>query len=215
MTWDAAGMDEKLVAYLRSLARPPLGAEEAHRRIASSGDEQIHISPEQGSLLALLVAVRGARRVLELGTHWGYSTLWLASAMDSSGELDTIECDRARGREAATTLASGDVRCVIRQHFGTFEQIVPTLRAPYDLVFVDGEKAQYGSYVSLVRHLLAERGVVVLDNTLHRGRVFGARPESRATPELVNLNRMLTESPEWRACVLPVGDGMTVACRRT
>ncbi|WP_330961990.1 O-methyltransferase [Photobacterium sp. 53610] len=206
-----------LTAYLRSgvIEPDPLLTELRHKAAEAEG-EIIQISPEQGAFLAALVRICKARRIVEIGTHWGYSALWLASAAGHGAIVDTVEVDITRAQQAEMAFNSHPFGTEIRLHKGTARAVLPTLQHRYyDLVFIDGEKKEYLEYLNLCTNLLTKGGVLIADNTLHKGRVATPALYKPSTGVIVEFNRCLLESRNWFTSVVPIGDGMTVAVRIT
>ena len=121
------------------------------------------VSPLQGRMLELLARMCGARRILELGTLAGYSTLWLARALPPDGELVTIEADAGHAAVARGNLA-GDPRITLRE--GRAEDVLPTLAGPFDLVFLDAEKRANAAYLAGLLPLTRPGTVIVADNVV-------------------------------------------------
>ena len=209
--------DPLITQYLRSGVREPHELLSNIRRDAERTDsEVIHISPEQGAFLALLVQLRQARRIVEVGTHWGYSTLWLASAATSGAFLDTIEVDIIKSQRAEEVLQNNPFPTAIRVHHGPANVILPSLPSrSYDFAFIDGEKNEYLQYLEMCSDLLNKGGVIVADNTLHKGRVADPSLYKSSTAIIVEFNRRLLESNNWTTSIVPIGDGMTVAIRNS
>jgi predicted O-methyltransferase YrrM len=135
--------------------------------LVDAGDLPPHeVSPLQGRMLELLARMSGARRILELGTLAGYSTLWLARALPVDGELLTIEADAAHAEVARRNLAA-DPR--IRVVEGQAEEILPGLSGPFDLLFLDAEKRLNATYLELALPLTRPGTVIVADNVIRHG----------------------------------------------
>jgi predicted O-methyltransferase YrrM len=125
------------------------------------------VSPLQGRMLELLARMCGARRILELGTLAGHSTLWLARALPADGELITIEADADHAAVARRNLA-GDARIELRE--GRAEDVLATLAGPFDLVFLDAFKPANAAYLRGVLPLTRPGTVIVADNVVrHEG----------------------------------------------
>jgi predicted O-methyltransferase YrrM len=172
---------------------------------------------ETGRLLAGLCRALDPR-VLEVGTAIGYSTLHMAEQL-SDGRVTTLELDPDRAAQARASFERAGVAGRIELIEGDARETLPRLTGPFDLLFVDAAKDQYAAYIELAEPLLAERALLVVDNTLMSGEVAldeGAqtrwRSESLAAAR--DLNAELMRSERWLAGVLPVGDGVTLAARR-
>lgn len=175
----------------------------------------------EGALLALLVRLSGARRVLELGTFTGYSALAMAEALPEDGTVVASELDPAVAAMARESFAEAAAGSRIRVEVGAAGDTLARLAdrgEQFDLVFVDADKTGYPGYVAtlLDRGLLRVGGLLVLDNTLLQGSTYaggasGVPPE--ATAAVVEVNRLVRDDPRLSQVVLPVRDGITLALR--
>lgn len=187
---------------------------------AASGGEGIPIlDRDSGRALAVLAA--GRRRIIEIGTAIGYSTLWMALAQPEDGTIATIDPDRLRTdrareywRRAGT--ADGRIRVVNAPALDAFAAGEPELDGPFDLAFVDALKEEYGDYLDALRPRLQPGGLLVADNVLWSGRTSGSRPsrDGDGTRELQVFCRRVAEDPGFESTILPIGDGLLVATLR-
>jgi caffeoyl-CoA O-methyltransferase len=182
---------------------------------------------------ALAVLAAGRRRILEIGTAYGYSTLWMALAMAPDGALTTIDPDRGR-----TDLARGywrragvpDARITVvnrpalealgPQGDGDESRDDDALKGPFELVFIDALKEEYIDYLEAVLPRCEPGSLITADNVLWGGHVAGApspaagsRPAA-ATEALRSFNRYALGHPRLNASILPVGDGLLLASVR-
>src|SRR6266511_3757955 len=127
--------------YLTDQLVPPDPALDAALAASdAAGLPAINVAPNQGKLLHLLARLRGARRILEIGTLAGYSTIWLARALPEDGELITLEIDPRHAEVATANLANAGVADRATVHVGPALDTLPTLAGPFDLVFIDADK---------------------------------------------------------------------------
>jgi caffeoyl-CoA O-methyltransferase len=176
-----------------------------------------------GRVLAALAA--GRREILEIGTAFGYSTLWMALAQPPDGRIVTIDPDRSRTERARTFwaeagIAEGRIEVVTARALDALRDDDPRLRGPFDLVFIDALKHEYGDYLEAVLPRLAPGALVVADNVLWSGRVSGARAASDERPDdlteaLRRFNAAALHDPRLAATILPVGDGLLTATVRS
>jgi predicted O-methyltransferase YrrM len=209
---------EAVSAYLAELRPDPdpvLAEMEAH----GARDRVPIVVPEAGRLLHVLALARGARRIVEVGTAIGVSTLYLARALPEDGLIVSFEVDAdrhaaARGYlERAGVLDRADLRLQdAREGLASLEP------ASFDLAFIDGVKAQYGDYLELVLPLIAPGGVLAVDNVLMSGSVAEGRSDGGWSEEQIagmrEFTRRLLSDERLTATVTPVGDGVLVAVRR-
>lgn len=180
------------------------------------GDRIPIVSRSTGRLLSTLVHAMQANRVLEIGTAYGYSTLWMALALPPAGRIWTIDPDRDRTAVAVDFLrraGKADAVDVINQPalevLGTFPQ------RNLDIVFIDALKAEYEGYLEMTVPLLKRSGLVIVDNLLWDG--LCAQPESPddspATIALRAFNRTFLNHPLLDATIIPLGDGTGIGAR--
>ena len=173
---------------------------------------------EAGRVLTALAA--GRRRIVEVGTAYGYSTLCLALGQPSDGMITTIDpdrsrTDRARGWWRQAGILDARIVVVNRPALDAFAAATaePALAGPFDLAFVDALKHEYGAYVEAIVPRLAPGALVIADNVLWTGRVSGERPSSPGddTDVLRAFNAAVLRDPRFVATILPVGDGLLLA----
>src|SRR4051794_5613474 len=129
----------------------------------------IEVSAEAGRLLALLVRATDARRVLEVGTLFGYSGIWMARELPPDGRLDTIEVEALHADAAEHWFERAGVSDRVTVHRGRGVDILPTLQGPYDLAFIDADKESYPDYTRMALERLRPGGLMVADNAIAAG----------------------------------------------
>jgi caffeoyl-CoA O-methyltransferase len=174
------------------------------------------VDRESGRALAALAA--GRRRIVEVGTAIGYSTLWLAMGQAPGGTIVTIDPDTSRTERARAWWRDADVHDerivqVTAKALDAFATDERALAGPFDMAFVDALKDEYQAYVEALVPRLAPGALLVADNVLWSGRVSGARPAERDddTEALRAFDRALLRDRRFVATILPVGDGLLVA----
>ena len=171
----------------------------------------ISVSPAQGKLLALLVIVSGARRVLEVGTLAGYSARWLASALPPGGSLVTLEVSPHNAAVARRNLAGLPVTVVE----GPAAETLATLEGPFDLVFVDADKPGNVTYLREALRLSRPGTLVVLDNVVRGGAVASSSDDPNVTGTRAALEWVAAEPRLTATAIQMVGakgwDGMLLA----
>ncbi|MGW5509070.1 O-methyltransferase [Streptomyces albogriseolus] len=158
----------------------------------AAGLPPIAVSPLQGKLLQLLARLTGARRVLEIGTLGGYSTIWLGRALPADGRLVTLEYDPRHAEVAVRNIARAGLAGRVEVRVGPALESLPKLAdeqpPPFDLVFIDADKANNPHYVEWALRLTAAGSLIVLDNVVRGGRV--ADPEN-TNPDVVGTRAAL------------------------
>jgi predicted O-methyltransferase YrrM len=203
------------LSELRAAPDPVLAEMEEH----GARDGIPIVVPETGALLHVLALAAGARRVVEVGTAIGVSTLYLARALPAGGTVVSFEIDPERHAAARDYLTRAGVadRADLR-----LEDARAGLAAlepgHFQFAFVDGVKDQYGDYIEQVVPLLAPGGVLAVDNVLMSGTVAENRSDGHWSDEQIAsmraLNGRLLADPRLGGTVTPVGDGVLVAVRR-
>jgi predicted O-methyltransferase YrrM len=137
----------------------------------AAGLPQINVAPNQGKLLQLLARLRGARRILEIGTLAGYSTIWLARALPADGELITLEIDPKHAEVARSNLRNAGLADRAEVRVGPALDALPTLTGPFDLVFIDADKQNNVAYFDWALRLSTVGSVIIVDNVVRGGAV--------------------------------------------
>jgi predicted O-methyltransferase YrrM len=163
----------------------------------------LNITPDTGQFLSVLVRAMNARRVLEIGTSNGYSTIWLASAAEAiHGHVTTVEHADYKIALAAANFARSGLSSYIEQvrgDAGAFLAGSPD--ASFDLVFLDSERSEYAGWWSEIRRVLRCGGLLVVDNAV-----------SHLT-EMAQFVALVSADPDFSVCTVPVGNGEFLATR--
>ena len=162
----------------------------ARERARAEGLPDIAVSPSHGALLATLARLGGARRVLEVGTLGGYSTIWLARAVGPEGLVTTLEIDPHHAEVARACVDAAGVGDRVEILLGPALDSLPTVRGPLDLVFVDADKQNNAAYVRAALPLARAGAAIVVDNVVRDGRVADRGDESpvvRGVRDVVDL----------------------------
>jgi predicted O-methyltransferase YrrM len=210
-------LDEQVQAYLHGL-RP--GRSEVMREMeaVAERDGVPIVAWETGRFLATLCRAHDPV-VLEVGTAIGYSTLHMAEQL-RDGRVVTLEMDADRASQARGYFERAGVAERVEIVEGDANETLPALDGPFDLLFVDAAKEEYRGYIELAEPKLAEGALLVVDNLLMSGEV--ALPEDAETfwrPQALNaareLNSELLSGERWLGSVLPIGDGVGFAVRKS
>ena len=175
---------------------------------AAKGLPPIDVSATQGKMLFLLAQMAGAKRILEVGTLGGYSTIWLARAVPEDGRVVTIE---AESRHAALAQANIDRAGVGEQvdiRIGRGADVLPTLadEAPFDLVFIDADKESNTFYLDQAARLGRRGALVIVDNVVRGGRVVDAEDDSLQVAGVRAGLAMLRDDPRFDATAVQTWD---------
>jgi caffeoyl-CoA O-methyltransferase len=199
-------LDPRIEEYVERLTTPhaALLAELSEETARSLGAEQMLTGPVAGRFLELLVWGMRPQRVLEIGTFSGHSALAMAAALPEGGRIDTCELDPERAAVAQRYFDRSPHGSKITLHLGPALETIAGLDGEFDLVFIDADKEGYVDYYEAVLPRLAERGLMVADNTLWSGGVLdGEGP-------IVRFNDHVAADPRTVQVILSVRDGMTL-----
>ena len=181
---------------------------------------QIQVSPTQGKFLNLLAKIRGASRILEIGTLGGYSTIWLARALPNDGRLVTLEYEPKHAEVARKNILRAGLEALVDIRIGAALDALPKLIGegvgPFDLIFIDADKKNIPTYFDFALNLSKQGSVIVVDNVVRDGRVIDA---TTSDPDILGVrlfHEKLTALPQVSATTLQtVGvkgyDGFTLA----
>jgi predicted O-methyltransferase YrrM len=208
---------EHVERYLRDL-RPERGEVMAEMEALAEREGIPIVHWETGRLLAAMCRALDPV-VLEVGTAIGYSTLHMAEQLER-GRVVTLERDPTRVGQARDFLGRAGVADRVEIVEGDARETIERVQGPFDLLFVDATKAEYREYIELAEPKVSERGLLVVDNLLMSGEVAlqddsDARWSAENLASARALNAELVASDRWLGCVLPVGDGVGLAARKT
>jgi predicted O-methyltransferase YrrM len=209
---------EPVLDYLATLRRDP------HERLALIDREGRAeglplVYPDTGALLHSLALSCGAKRVLEIGTAIGYSTLWLATALPADGMMITMEYDAARAARARAHLAAAGFGDRVNVMVGDATRFLHKIAGPFDLIFQDSDKTLYEPMHDRLVALLRPGGVLAADNILWNGEVIpGYVAEKKYndtdTAAIAAFSRRLAADSRLYTSFLQVGDGVSVSVKR-
>jgi predicted O-methyltransferase YrrM len=174
----------------------------------------IQVSAEAGRLLALLVRAAGAARVLEVGTLFGYSGIWMARELAPGGHMDTIEINPMHADAAEHWFERAGLAGSVTVHRGGGLDVLATLPGPYDVSFIDADKASYPEYIRLSLEKLRPGGIVIADNAIRGGRIVRAGGDANMEGTRA-MHDMLAADGDLVATTVPVGDGLAIAVKRS
>ncbi len=174
---------------------------------------QMMVGRLEGRFLGVLVSSLRARRVLELGTFTGYSSISMALALPPGGRVITCDVNEETTAIARRYAEEAGVADRIDYRLGSGLETIAQLDGPFDLVFIDADKPNYVNYYEATLPLLAEGGLIVVDNTLWSGRVVDEEDEDESTQAIRALNDHVAEDPRVENVLLTVRDGMNIVWR--
>jgi predicted O-methyltransferase YrrM len=194
--------------------------EETLSASAAAGLPPIAVSPNQGKFLQILARAVRARRILEVGTLGGYSTIWLAGALPEEGRIVTLEADRHHAHVARENFARAGLDAVIELRFGKAQDTMPEMiaeqRDPFDFIFIDADKKRIPLYFDWAVQMAHSGTLVVIDNVVRKGALSDAQSQDEHVIGVRQLHEQLASDKRVSATTLQtVGakgyDGFTVA----
>ena len=193
--------------YITDLFVPPDSAlDAALQATADSGMPLINVAPNQGKLLHILALSHGARSILEIGTLAGYSTIWLARALPPSGRLVTLEVDPKHAEVARANIARAGLAEAVDLRLGRALDTLPQLLAegagPFDIVFIDADKANTTAYFEWALKLTRRGSLIIADNVVRDGAVIDAASTDASVQGVRRFNAALAADPRVTASVI-------------
>jgi predicted O-methyltransferase YrrM len=172
----------------------------------AAGLPAIGVAPNQGKMLGFLARMQGARRVLEIGTLGGYSTIWLARALPADGRLITLEVDPKHAGVARRTIDGAGLADVVEVILGPALETLPKLAAegvgPFDLIFIDADKPSNAEYFTWAVELSRPGTLIIVDNVVRGGAVADPDDDDPRTLGVHRLSEVIQADPRVSALAL-------------
>ena len=213
-------MDDQLLEYLRqNSVREPVVLRELREETQKLSNSGMQISPEQGQLMAMLVKLVNARKIVEIGTFTGYSSTVMALAMPEDSQLIAFDISEEYTRTARIFWKKAGVDQRVKLVLGNAkESLKDFLQAgeqeSVDLAFIDADKSSYAEYYECCLKLIRPGGLILVDNVLWSGQVADASNHDKDTEALRIFNAALSSDQRVDLCMVPIGDGLTIARKR-
>ncbi len=220
MSKATTGLDPALYDYiLKTTLREPEILARLRRETDNHPRAGMQISPDQGQLLALLVELLGARRIIEVGTFTGYSSLAMALALPDDSEM--VCCDVSEDytsvarRYWAEAGVAGRITLRLAPALETLDALITDGRTgAFDMAFIDADKENYQNYFERCLALIRPGGLVAIDNVLWNGRVIDPSDDTVDTKAIRAFNAGLKDDDRVTISLLSVADGLTLARKR-
>ena len=213
-------LNQQLYDYLLSVSlRECQVLKDLREATADLPGANMQIAPEQGQFMALLVKIMGAKRLIEIGTYTGYSTLVCALAL-SDGKIIAIDHDPASTVIAKDYWQQAKIDHLIDLRIGDAQDILRSLlhknslKGTIDFMFIDADKINYPVYYELSLELIRKNGIILFDNVLWGGAVADEKNQNQNTVAIRNLNLDLLNDPRVDISLVPIGDGLTIARKK-
>ncbi len=203
--------------YISHLLAPEDGSlQYVLQQLEAHGIDNASISPTQGKLLQVFARMCNARRILELGTLGGYSTIWMARALPAGGQLISLEADESHAAIARQNIEHAGLSSVVEIRQGKALELLPQLDGTFDMIFIDADKPPYTEYFEHALRLARPGTIIIADNVIRNGKVLDDESDDEKVQGVQRFNEWLSRSTAVTAIILPsVGlkeyDGMAVA----
>ncbi|HLJ90922.1 MAG TPA: O-methyltransferase [Candidatus Angelobacter sp.] len=171
------------------------------------------VGPAVGRVLFQYARTIGARKIFELGSAIGYSTIWWAKAMGEGGEVFYTDGDPKKAAEARGYFERGGVQKSVRVEVGDALELLSEQKQQFDIIFNDVDKEDYPRVLHLVSSRLRIGGLFITDNVLWSGRVTESEPKEESTRGVQEFNKRLYAMPEFFTTILPLRDGISVSLK--
>jgi len=185
--------------------------------LKESGKEGINVGAAEGKLLEFLTKISKAKLIVEVGTLFGYSTLWFAKALPKDGKIITIEFNSENYTAAKRLIEASQVKTKVELLQGDATKILAELSVQPDLVFIDADKANYANYLKWALEHVKVGGLIVGDNTFLFGHMIGEdrgeKVNANAKAAMTEFNETLAKHPDYCSVLVPTHEGMTLALR--
>jgi predicted O-methyltransferase YrrM len=212
-------LTEKLAEYVRAISvREPDALRKLREDTANHPHASMQTAPEQGQLLHLLARVTGARKTLEVGAFMGYSSTWVALALPPGGKVITCDVSEEYTSRARRTWAEAGVSDRIELRLAPALQTLDAMIAAgesgtFDFAFIDADKGNYLNYYERALSLVRPGGLIAVDNVLWDGSVIDPSNTDPDTQAIRDFNTKLQADTHVTLSLIPLGDGLTLACK--
>lgn len=168
----------------------------------------------QGRVLSMLSHMIKPKYILEIGTYTGYSAICMAEGLQKDGELHTLDINEELEEMVNQYIYEAGFENKIIQHIGNAMDIIPHLKKPWDLVFIDADKRNYLNYYQLLIDVLPQGSYIIADNVLWSGKILQDKEKmDKSTSALDSFNKYIQEDPRVENVLFPIRDGLMV-CRK-
>lgn len=185
-------------------------------------DRAITINPEEGKLIQTLIKLGNIKNILEIGTLYGYSTIWFARGINNNGKIITIEKEPENAKIARENFnklennLSNNIEIINGDANEELEKLVQK-QLVFDMVFIDADKSSYPNYLNFTDKLLKKGGLIIADNTFLSGAVYNDyltdRVRFKAQKNMRLFNKMLTNKTKYQSIMINTNEGLSIAIK--
>ena len=214
-------LDSRLYEYLLSVSlREAEILQQLRAETAKLPMGRMHIAPEQGQFMALLVQLMGAKKALEIGVFTGYSSTAIALALPSDGKLIACDINEEYTNIACRYWQQAGIADKIDLHLAPATETLDRLIArgeteTFDFVFIDADKSSYDTYYEKSLQLVRPGGLITIDNVLWSGKVADSEIQDNRTKIMRALNQKIHQDTRVNLSLVPIGDGLTLAMKKS
>jgi caffeoyl-CoA O-methyltransferase len=165
-------------------------------------------------MLYMLVKISNAKRILEIGTLGGYSTIWLAKGLDRQGQILSLEISPALTKFATENLKKEGLETLVSFEIGHALESLNELEKEgryFDFIFIDADKVNYVNYLKKALKITRSGALIVADNVLWHNRIFNEQDQDASTNAIREFNKYIAEHSNLESILLPMGDGLAVS----
>ena len=168
----------------------------------------------QGRLLSLISKIKQPKKILEIGTFTGYSTLCLVEGLETSGKIYTIDKNEELIKIQNKYFSKSKYHKNIIQYTGDALEIIPKINSKFDLIFLDADKENYNKYLEIIIPKLNKKGILISDNVLWHGKVLSDKKnQDKVTKGIDTFNKDLLENKNFQTFMLPIRDGLSISIK--
>jgi caffeoyl-CoA O-methyltransferase len=208
-------------SYINQLfIKPDAALQSAEESIVAAGIPQISVSPAQGKLLHIQAKLIKAKKILEIGTLAGYSTIWMARALPKDGILVSLEYEPGHAAVAQNNINNAGLDSIVSIRLGKALELLPVIESeashPFDMIFIDADKEPYAEYFQWALKLSRPGTLIIADNVIREGKVLDPEHPDSRVKGVQRFNAMAASEPKVTATIIQtVGakehDGMAIA----
>jgi len=181
---------------------------ETHLKISNP---RMLCSSYQGRVLSIISKIIKPKKVLEIGTYTGYSTLCIAEGLDKNGIIYTIDINEELQEIQNKYFDKSGFGNQIHQHIGNAIEFIPKINECFDFVYLDADKENYNEYFDLIIDKIVSGGVLISDNVLWSGKVLNTKNQDLITQKLIEFNQLIKKDKRLDTIILPIRDGLSIS----
>ncbi len=205
--------DPEIHQYLHEMAPKRLSILKEMEALAEK-EKFPAVGPLVGGFLYQLAKISQAKMIFELGSGFGYSALWMASALTTGGRIICTEFDPERAKLGMKFLERAKLRSKVIYEVGDAVQSLNRYQGPFDMIFVDLDKEAYPEVIPLAESRLKAGGILVADNVLWSGRILEDQDQSKSTQGIRLFNATMAKHPDFFTTIIPLRDGVSLSLKK-